>query len=142
MVRPHITIDENGNYKHYYWEQWCEDNLFLYPVLPDCQGLPFEIARIYPLKQREVRDVYNYLSKNKFVKGVWVFGSSANMKCTIDSDLDLAIETVDSCTPEERGKISVALPSTCKNGCDIIWWDTVKYGSKLYGQIRKGVRLF
>lgn len=132
----------NGERKWITWEQWCYDNVFEYPILEDCKGYPFNMARIYPIKQREVRDVYLYLKDHPKVARARVFGSSTNMKCDWDSDLDVCIKVTTECTEWDRGEISAHIVNMCKNGADVLWWDDIKYGTELYANIRRGVILF
>lgn len=124
------------------WEHWCNDNLFEYPILTDCQGYPFNMARIFPIKQREVRDVYNYLKDNPKVTHARIFGSSTTMKCTWESDLDVCIKVTSDCTDWDKGDISAHIARLCKNDADILWWDDIKFGTDLYANIRRGVILF
>ncbi len=136
-----IWHDENGKLHTYTWEDWCDDHIVLFPVLADCKGLPFDISRVHPIKQREVRDVYNLLRVNNNVLRVWVFGSAANMKCVWESDLDLAIEVSEDCTAIERSNISADIGELCVNGHDVVWWDSLRYGSKFYGKVMRGVQI-
>ena len=74
-------------------------------MLPDCAGYPFKMSRIYPTKQREVRAVYELLKPLAFIKRVFIFGSSTNNKCTLQSDLDIVIETDLTESIEDRAYI-------------------------------------
>ena len=135
--------DATGRFVNYTWDRWCQDNKFLYPILDDLKQyeFEFEMERIYPLKQREVFAVYNVLKNNPKIKSAWVFGSSTSMKCTMDSDLDIAIQYED-CSDSELTKLHHDIRVLCKNGCDIVYINDIKGGSKRFGQIRRGVKLF
>lgn len=63
------------------------------------------------------------------------------MKCTMDSDLDIAIQYED-CSDSELTKLHHNIRVLCKNGCDILYLNDIKFGSKIFGQIRRGVKLF
>lgn len=127
--------------KYQTWSDWCLRNPMIFPVLPDCAGYPFEMSRIYPTKQREVRAVYELLKPLAFIKRVFIFGSSTNNKCTLQSDLDIVIESDLTESIEDRACIQKHLYVLCKNGYDLLWMEDVHYGTDLYANMNRGVRI-
>ncbi len=69
-----------------------KDTLLLkkFPVTihTDCKN----ICRIYPLKQRQVSDIYQAAKAFPEIKRILIFGSSVTPRCRIDSDLDICID--------------------------------------------------
>ena len=46
---------------------------------------------IYPIQQTKVKELVEYLKKNKNVKSIVIFGSSVNGNCHIGSDVDIYV---------------------------------------------------
>lgn len=123
------------------WSRWCLDHPMDFRVLDDCKDCDFQISRIYPLKQREVKKIWEFLKTKPFVTEVWIFGSASNLACTIYSDTDIAIRTSGEETEQESGSLTPVLWNLCTNGCDILWLNEIKRGTEIYGNIRRGVRI-
>lgn len=123
--------------KYVDWEHYCMDNPVVHKFVLR-QDMPFNLARIHPLKQKEVCEAYFILKKYN-VEKAYVFGSASNMKCTIDSDTDFAI----GCEVNwaMRSEILGELNRVCENGVDIIWLEGVKRFSNLHGSIARGVKI-
>lgn len=51
------------------------------------------IEHVHPLQQRKVRELVDHFSENSDIKRVILFGSSVEMNCNIDSDIDIYIES-------------------------------------------------
>lgn len=47
--------------------------------------------RIYPIQQRKVKELVEYLKNNKNIISIIIFGSSVTDKCHIGSDVDIYI---------------------------------------------------
>ena len=47
---------------------------------------------IYPIQQKKVLQIIEYLKNNKYVNKIIIFGSSVTEKCTINSDVDIYVE--------------------------------------------------
>ncbi len=59
-----------------------------------CIDEPFENCnRIYPIQQRKVRALKDYITRNKNVIEIVVFGSSTTEKCHVGSDVDIYVNT-------------------------------------------------
>lgn len=61
-----------------------------FPVVVDSDCTT--INRIHPLKQAEVNRIFQAAHKYGEIKRIFVFGSAASARCSIDSDLDLCID--------------------------------------------------
>lgn len=58
-----------------------------------CIDRPFSnCERIYPIQQRKIRALIDYLSGNSNVELITVFGSSVTNMCHIDSDVDIYVK--------------------------------------------------
>lgn len=55
------------------------------------------VSKIYPLKQRLVKEIVNAAKKDDYVKRVIIFGSSVKYYCNQFSDLDICIDWVEDC---------------------------------------------
>ncbi len=116
-----------------------KEKIFNFPIV--CDSKEYDAKRIYPLKQKIVKEIYESLSKRKEIKKVILFGSSLNITCTKDSDLDLAIELFDT-TLENKNIISEIIQNITNYNSDIIWLDTLDKESTIYNRIMKGLLLY
>jgi len=116
-----------------------KEKIFNFPVV--CYSEFYDAKRIYPLKQRLVKEIYDSLSKRKEIKKVILFGSSINITCTKDSDLDLAIELFDT-SLENKNIISEIVQDITDYNSDIIWLETLDKESLIYKKIMKGLLLY
>lgn len=65
----------------------------MHPVWKVVVDRPFRnCKRLYPVQQRRVRQIIDYLAPNPNVVRITVFGSSVTKRCTVDSDVDLYVE--------------------------------------------------
>ena len=105
-------------------------------VAGDCKNLD----RIYPLKQRQVAEIYNRAKNFGKIRRIIVFGSSVTPKCHIDSDLDLCIDadTTDGLSVFQMQK---AIGEACDWRCDIVMYPDI--GNTLRETIhREGVVIY
>lgn len=114
---------------------WCDNVIMRCRVLTDCIGIK-GIDRIWPLKQRAVRDLYNHCVTDSNLTELWIFGSATQERCNLDSDLDIAYRHADN-----ADAFRLFASSVDANGVDLIDLDTVAEFSRLWIQIHKGVRL-
>lgn len=128
--------DSKGRMRYISYPKKCEMTTMYTHVLPDCVGVP-NINRIYPLKQRIVRDIYYKLTELGTVEELWIFGSSTNMLCNIFSDLDIAYRMKDGC----EDNMHTVLCDCDPNGYDLLNMDRIQKGEKVLRQIRKGARI-
>lgn len=93
-------------------------------VSSECQN----IRCIYPLKQKQVAQIYDEVKKSDIVRRAIVFGSSVTGKCHIGSDLDICIDAdvSDGMKVYELQKI---IGTICDWNCDILMYSNL--GSRL-----------
>ena len=121
------------------WEKE-RKNKYIFPVVVEKQ--PFQIERIHPLNQKKTVAVFNVLKDNENVKDVYIFGSSTNLRCRPDSDIDIAICLNESANNwNEKGKISEKISEACDWKCDIIWINDSDKNSQLYKGILDGEKI-
>lgn len=129
-------MDSKGNMRYLDWVTKCEMLTMHCPVLSDCIGVP-NIDRIYPLKQRIVRDMYTILKELPSVDEFWIFGSSTQLRCNAFSDLDVAYKV----SADSDLNIEVMLAGYDPNGIDFVNLDNVPRNERLWGQIHKGAQI-
>jgi len=111
-----------------------------FPVIVHCDEI--NMSRIYPTKQKIALDIHNALKSNIHVVSAMLFGSSITMKCTSESDTDLAIRlTDDSLTHEVRNSVSEIIQDICDWKSDILWFDSLSTSDRIYHDICKGVQI-
>ena len=116
------------------------DKKYRFPVVCATDG--FDISRIHPLRQRAAVEVFNVLRGDRRVASAFIFGSSANIRCRKDSDLDLLVGLQGTADlPAAKDEVSEKLQAACGWNADILWADRVQPGSRLYENVMKGVRL-
>ena len=108
-----------------------EDNKnkhFYFPVIIENKN--YECAKIHPLKQKLVNEIYNYIS--------------TNIRCNKISDIDIAIKLKDDLfTKINQNTISEDIQSICEYNCDIVWLNNLDKDTKLYNNINtKGVVIY
>ena len=116
-----------------------KEKIFYFPII--CDSEYYEAKRIYPLKQKIVKELYDALSKRKEIKKLILFGSSINITCTKNSDVDLAVELFDP-TLENKNIISEIVQNITNYNSDIIWVDSLDKESLIYKRILRGVVLY
>lgn len=106
-------------------------------VVSDCsKEEQVVLERIYPLMQRYVlRLMHASWLENV---NVWIFGSSLSMRCNIESDLDIALETTE-CDTDLFFKLETQIAKEIDVDCDIIYLNTLSPNEQLYKEIRNGL---
>lgn len=135
MPLPHTFINSLGELEVVPYPIWCDNVIMHCRVLPDCMGIK-GMDRVWPLKQRAVRDLYNHCVTDSNLTELWIFGSSTQERCNLDSDLDIAYRYTG-----DAGDFRLYASNLDPNGVDLIDLDTVAEFSRLWIQIHKGVRL-
>ena len=109
-------------------------NRYKFPVVvnTDMQN----IAYVHPLKQKVVAELYDTF-KCTNVKLI-LFGSSINMRCTVFSDLDIAVYIEDT-SVERMAEVSEKIQLLTDWDADIIWLHTLNRTDRLADEIRMGV---
>ena len=64
MTLPHTFINRIGELEVVPYHVWCDNVTMTCPILPDCAGI-IGMNRIWPSKQRAVRDLYNHCKDDK-----------------------------------------------------------------------------
>lgn len=115
---------------------------FYFPIVVNNSN--YECNRIHPLMQSKVNDLYNYIKTLNSVSKVIVFGSSVNIRCNKQSDIDIAVELkADHFTKEEQNKISEQIQIITSYNADVVWLNTLDQNTKLYNNIcMKGVVIY
>ena len=132
-----VLMNNNDNVQRIWHDN--KEKTFYFPVV--CDSEYYDAKRIYPLKQKIVKDIFKSLSKKKEIKSLMLFGSSLNITCTKDSDIDLAIELFEP-TLENKNMISEIVQGITNYNSDIIWLDSLDKESLLYKRIMKGLLLY
>lgn len=135
MKLSNLYINRKGELAYLPFAKKCDLCTLTVKPLADCVGVP-GIEHIWFLKQRAVRDMYNAVKDDPRVKELWVFGSSTQMMCNYESDLDVAY----SYDGDDKEFFQL-LGTFDKNGVDRINLDTIEPYGPLYVQIKKGVRI-
>lgn len=113
-------------------------NLTIFPTVvdTDCKN----IRHIYPLKQREVSEIYHAVKNRSEVKRVIVFGSSVTAKCHVGSDLDICIDA-DVSDGMKLYDLQKEIGTICDWNCDIVMYSNL--GSRLKETVeKKGVVIY
>lgn len=120
---------------------WLEakDKRYIFPIVID--DAKYEAARIHPLNQKAINNIYDVVSVDPRILKVIVFGSSTTIRCNRNSDVDIAIELADY-SNEIKNEISEKIQEVNNYNTDIIWLDRVKSGSNIVNNINKGVTIY
>lgn len=54
---------------------------------------------IYPIQQKKVNELIEYLKQDENVKSIIIFGSSVTSKCHVGSDVDIYVELYENKPP-------------------------------------------
>lgn len=99
-----------------------------------------DMSRIYPTKQRNIKNVLSALRTDDRINRLTLFGSSITMACNKDSDIDLAVDLKEYSTTV-RNDISEKIQLACNWNADIIWMDHLSSDDRIYKDIMKGLVL-
>ncbi len=113
---------------------------YVFPVLYEHPLI--ELKRIYPTKQKLAVELFEVLHPDERVISAMLFGSSITMRCNSESDTDIAVRlSQNACTRETKNEISEKIMEVCDWKADIIWFDSLSAGEKIYHDICKGVQI-
>lgn len=105
-------------------------------VSSDCKN----IRRIYPLKQKQVAQIYDHVKDSDIVRKVIIFGSAVTPKCHIDSDLDICVDA-DVSDGMKVYDLQRQIGDICDWNCDILMYSNI--GRRLKDTIdREGVVIY
>lgn len=99
-----------------------------------------DMSRIYPTKQRIIKNILSTLRSDDRINRLMLFGSSITMACNKDSDIDLAVD-LKELTTSARNDISEKIQLACDWNADIIWMDHLSSDDRIYKDIMKGLVL-
>lgn len=97
-----------------------------------------DMSRIYPTRQKMVKNVIDLIRKDKRLSTVLLFGSSITMRCHKKSDLDFAVG-LKTCTDSDKNEISENIQQLCEWGADILWLDRINSSDRIYNDIMNGL---
>ena len=105
-------------------------------VETDCKN----IDRIYPLKQKQISEIYKKAALFPIIRKITVFGSSVTAKCNVDSDLDLCIDA-DTTNGLKIYEMQKAFGEACDWNCNIVMYSDI--GNTLRETVlREGVVIY
>lgn len=111
-------------------------NRFPKVVLSDCHNL----RRIYPLKQKQVAQIYDKVKDNSIVRRAIIFGSSVTGRCHTGSDLDICIDA-DVSDGMKVYELQRQIGEICNWNCDILMYSNL--GSRMKNTVeREGVVIY
>lgn len=115
---------------------------FIFPLIKENKN--YDARKIHPLKQNIVNEIYDIISKDETIKKAIIFGSSVNIRCNKNSDIDIAILLDDdSFNIENKNRISEAIQIVTNYNSDIIWLNSIDKNSQLYTNIySEGVLIY
>ena len=99
-----------------------------------------DMSKIYPTKQKAVKNIVDQLRSEVSLDKLILFGSSITMRCHKDSDLDFCVGLKQS-TVEIKNEISEKIQEACNWSADILWLDRISAEDRIYHDIMKGVVL-
>ena len=91
-----------------------------FPVCAD-RAVP-NINRIYPIQQQYVVNIVSVAEKYNCIQRITIFGSSTSIKCTIDSDLDVCLETKKNYDEYEFMHCYEEMGIACDWTWDVLLW--------------------
>lgn len=141
-----IDISNNNSTKHlekYYTlltSKALYDEYYSFPVV--VPNTAINMQRIYPTKQSLIYTLHEALSPDHRISSIMLFGSSVTMRCTQNSDTDLAIRLKKTCIDNEtKNNISEVVQEICNWNADILWYDRIDKTDRIYHDICKGVQI-
>ncbi len=123
------------------WEK-NKEKKFYFPIIINNDN--YECNRIHPLMQKKVNEIYNKIKNHEEVEKVIVFGSSVNIRCNINSDIDIAIKIKDEYfNRNTQNNISESIGKITNYNADIVWLNTIDELSQLFYNIyTRGVIIY
>ena len=112
-------------------------DLKTFPVCIECNDSEKHILQhVYPLMQSYVQQIMRSAFSN--VTKIILFGSSITMKCNIESDLDLAIQT-DTYDLQIFYSVREIIERMIPIKCDILYYNDIVTEDQLFTEINKGL---
>lgn len=123
------------------------DKIRIFPVLNQYFYIVKNIDNIHPLKQKKIFDFCQKLTDFPNIKRCWIFGSSTNNCCNINSDVDILLEINDSINMNsDEGEdlecsIHKIIVKTIGTNFDLIYLNNLDKNKQIYKNILKTRRL-
>lgn len=123
------------------WEE-CKDKVYYFPIIVNNEN--YDASRIHPLKQKKINEIYNITKNSNIIDKIIIFGSSVNIRCNKNSDIDIAVKIKDQYfTKENQNMISEKIGEITEYYFDMVWLNTIDKQSQLYYNIEnKGVIIY
>ena len=102
------------------------------------------INKIHPLKQEKVYSLIKNLVNMDFVKRIWIFGSSTNNSCNINSDIDVWVELANDQFSKDDNVVCMIQKNFAKSlgsNFDIVFLNDLDQTKQIYSNILKTRRL-
>jgi len=101
------------------------------------------IVNIHPINQNKVLEIYKSIIKEKCIKKAIIFGSSTNVRCNKNSDIDIFIELDGNYSTIEKNRISLLIEEANKYNAnvDLLWADKIDKNTQIYRNIMNGVNI-
>lgn len=102
------------------------------------------INKIHPLKQKKVYHLIKNLVNMDFVKRIWIFGSSTNNSCNINSDVDVLVELENDDFSRDDNIVCLIQKNFAKSlgsNFDVVFLNDLDKTKQIYNNILKTRRL-
>ncbi|MBR5180080.1 MAG: nucleotidyltransferase domain-containing protein [Lachnospiraceae bacterium] len=102
------------------------------------------INKIHPLKQEKVYSLIKNLVNMSFLKRIWIFGSSTNNSCNINSDIDVLVELENDSLSSDDDVVCMIQKNFAKSlgsNFDIVFLNDLDKTKQIYNNILKTRRL-
>ena len=113
---------------------------YRFPIATTVSAPDDVISHIYPLKQKEVQSIIDEFRVDDRVDAIYVFGSSLNLRCNRNSDLDVCVMLRDP-SPSVKSDVSEKIGDICNWNDDVIWLDELISDSQLKKDCLDGVEI-
>ncbi len=101
-----------------------------------------DMRRVFPTKQRQVRDIHNEFKSDKRISSIMVFGSAVSDRCHQGSDIDILVRLKDECVDvKNKNDISEMIQNICDWNADVLWFDRIEETDRIYKKILEGVQI-
>lgn len=114
---------------------------YIFPII--CNNPHYEVRMIHPLKQKMINELFQLFTNIPAISKVILFGSSINIRCKSNSDIDLAILLNENdFNNDTKNQVSELIQEKSDYCCDIIWLNDISKKTKLYENIKMGLTIY
>jgi len=103
------------------------------------------LTYIHPLNQKKIAKIYNSIKDIQNIKRVIIFGSSVNIRCNKNSDIDIYIDLKDkNASRDIKNNISdlIQKSNDYNESIDIIWSGSIDEKTEMYKNIMNGIIIY